>query len=117
MRQLLMTGRQANIPASYTHPGALDWATHYPPDEQANRRDIQLWERTDEDTPTLVAWAIFLRREGTFDLFVHPALHGTPTHEALMDKYVAWAEARARQAGLKYVSPFGLWTTTRSWPA
>lgn len=88
MRQLLVIGHQANIPASYTHPGALDWGTHYPPDEQENRRDIQLWERLDEDPPTLEAWAIFLRRENTFDLFVSPTLHGTLAHEAVMDEYV-----------------------------
>jgi len=32
MRQLLMIGSQAGIPASYTHPGSMDWATHCPPD-------------------------------------------------------------------------------------
>ena len=73
MRQLLMAGRQANIPASYMHPGCLDWATHYPPDEQANRRNLRLWERVDENQQALQAWAIFLHREGSFDLFVHPA--------------------------------------------
>jgi mycothiol synthase len=106
MRQLLMAGRQANIPASYMHPGCLDWATHYPPDEQANRRNLRLWERVDENQPALQAWAIFLHREGSFDLFVHPALHGTPLHEIVMDEYVAWAEARAREAGLKHIWPF-----------
>ena len=105
MRQLLVIGAQANIPASYTHPGALDWATHYPPDEQQRRRNIRLWECMD-DPATLGAWAIFLPHEETFDLFVHPALHGTPTHEAVMEEYVAWAEARAREAGLKQLSPF-----------
>ena len=106
MRQLLMAGSQAHIQASYTHPGCLDWATHYPPDEQERRRNIQLWERTGEDPLTLEAWAIFLPHEETFDLFVHPGLHGTPLHEAVMDEYVAWAEARAREAGLKLLQPF-----------
>lgn len=45
MRQLVMTGRQTKIPASYMHPGCLDWDTHYPPDEEANRRNLRLWER------------------------------------------------------------------------
>ena len=106
MRQLLMAGSQANIPASYMHPGYLDWATHCPPDEQANRRNIRLWERVDQDQPALEAWAIFMHNEGSFDLFVHPALHGTPMHEIVMDEYVAWAEARAREAGLKQLWPF-----------
>jgi mycothiol synthase len=108
MRQLLVTGIQANIPASYIHPGALDWGMHYPPDEQENRRNIRLWERVieSEGQPALEAWAIFLRHEGTFDLFVSPALYGTPMHEAVMDEYVAWAEARARDAGVKQLSPF-----------
>jgi GNAT superfamily N-acetyltransferase len=106
MRQLLMAGSQAQIPASYTHPGCLDWATHYPPDEQERRRNIRLWEGIAENPPTLEAWAIFMPNEETFDLFVQPALHGTLLHEAVMDEYVAWAEARAREAGLKQLQPF-----------
>jgi len=106
MRHLLMIGKQANIPASYMHPGCLDWDTQYPPDEQENRRSLRLWERAGEDQPTLEAWAMFWQHEGTFDLFVHPALHGTPAHEAVMDAYVAWAEARAREGRLNHISPF-----------
>ncbi len=106
MKQLLMTGSQANIPASYMHPGCLDWDTQCPPDEQENRRNLRLWERIDEGAPSLVAWAMFWRHEATFDLFVHPALHGTPRHETIMDEYVAWAEARARAGGLKQIWPF-----------
>ena len=116
MKQLVMIGSQANISASYMHPGLLDFHTHYPdtrypPDDQANRRNLRLWERIDgidanEDQPSLEAWAIFSRLEGSFDLFVHPALHGTPLHEAVMDEYVAWAEARAHEAGLKQIMPW-----------
>ena len=106
MRQLLMAGTQANIPASYMHPGCLDLDTHYPPDEQENRRNLQLWERVDEEPPIVEAWAMFWRHEGTFDLFVSPALHGTPLHATVMDEYVAWAEARAQAAGIKQISPF-----------
>jgi GNAT superfamily N-acetyltransferase len=106
MRRLLVDGAQAGIPASYTHPGCLDWATHYPPDEGANRRDLRLWERMDDDSAVLEAWAIYGRHEGSFDLFVSPALHGTPAHAAVMDEYVAWAEARAREAGLTQIYPF-----------
>ena len=106
MRQLLMAGTQAKIPASYMHPGCLDWDTHYSPDEQENRRNLQLWERVDEEPPIVEAWAMFWRHEGTFDLFVSPALHGTPLHATVMDEYVAWAEARAQAAGIKQISPF-----------
>jgi GNAT superfamily N-acetyltransferase len=106
MRQLLMAGTQAKIPASYTHPGCLDWATHYPPDEGANRRNLRLWEDTAEEPQVLAAWAIYLVSDGTFDLFVHPTLHGTPMHKRVMEEYVAWAETRAREAGLKHVAPF-----------
>jgi len=91
MRQLLMAGTQSKIPSSYMHPGCLDWDTHYPPDEQDNRRNLQLWECVDEEPPTLEAWAMFWRHEGMFDLFVSPALHGTPLHAVVMDEYVAWA--------------------------
>lgn len=106
MRHLLMVGRQANIPASYMHPGCLDFDTQYPPDEQENRCNLLLWERVDEEPPIVEAWAMFWRHEGTFDLFVSPALHGTPMHETVMDEYVAWAEARAREAGINQISPF-----------
>ena len=106
MRRLLMNGSQANIPASYMHPGYLDWETHSPPDEQENRRNLRLWERVDEDPPALEAWAMFWRHEKTFDLFVSHALHGTPQHAIVMDEYVAWAEARAHEAGIKQLSPF-----------
>jgi len=108
MRQLLMDGVHAQIGASYTHPGCLDWDTHVPPDEQENRRNLRVWERVDDDCerPILEAWAIFSRHEKTFDLFVSPALYDTPAHEGVMDEYVAWAEARAREAGVKQISPF-----------
>jgi mycothiol synthase len=107
MRQLLMDGKQANIRASYMHPGCLDFDTHCPPSEQENRRNLQLWERAGEaGPPTLEAWAMYWQHERTFDLFVSPALHGTPLHETVMDEYVAWAEERARAAGLKHISPF-----------
>jgi GNAT superfamily N-acetyltransferase len=84
----------------------LDWDTHYPPDEQANQRNLHLWERVDVDPPSLEAWAMLSRHEGTFDLFVSPALHGTQLHETVMAEYLAWAEARAREAGLNQLSPF-----------
>ena len=106
MRQLLMAGTQAKIPASYMHPGCLDLDTQYPPDEEENRRNLQLWERVDEEPPIVEAWAMFWRHEGTFDLFVSPALHGTPLHGVVMDEYVAWATARARAAGINQISPF-----------
>lgn len=106
MRHLVMVGRQANIAASYMHPGGLDWATHYPPADQAMDHNLRLWERVDTDPPTVLAWAIFAHNEGSFDLFVHPTLHGTPLHETIMDEYVAWAETRARAAGLKTLWPF-----------
>jgi GNAT superfamily N-acetyltransferase len=110
MRQLVMVGRRAGIPASYMHPGCLDWATHNPPDEAANRRNLRLWERVDGYQPALAAWAIFLQNEGSFDLFMHPAVHGQPVHASVMDEYLAWAEARAREAGVKHLWPF--WAMT-----
>lgn len=106
MRQLLMAGSQANISASYMHPGCLDWDTHCPPSEHENRRNLRLWEHLSDNRSTLEAWAMFSRHEGTFDLFVSPAIYGTSEHEAVMDEYVAWAEARAREAALKQLWPF-----------
>lgn len=106
MRHLLAVGSQAQTTASYPHPGLLDLATHYPPDEAANRHNLLLWERVDESPSKLVAWALFFAQEGTFDLFVHPSIYDTSTHEDVMSEYVAWAEARARAAGLQQLAPF-----------
>ena len=117
MRQLLMAGiranRRANLRAHYMPLGFLDWETHFPPDEQANRRDLRLWARAEEGSSTLEAFALeafalYSRHEETFDLFVTPELYGTPAHEALVAEYLAWAEGRAREAGLKQLSPFWL---------
>lgn len=110
MKQLLMTGAQANPTISYMHPGCLDWDTHCPPDETANQRNLRLWECVDAEPPTLEAWSIHSRREGSFDLFVSPALYGTPTRAAVMDEYVVWATARARESGLNTLWPF--WAMT-----
>ena len=99
MKQLLMAGAQAKIHASYMHPGCLDWDTQYPPNEVANQRNLRLWERVEIEPPILEAWAFHSRREGSFDLFVHPMIYNTSRHEAVMDEYVAWAEARARESG------------------
>lgn len=108
MRQLVMTGHQAKIPASYMHPGYLDWATHSPPADRAMPLNLRLWEASDhaESPPDLVAWAIFAHNEGSFDLFIHPALHGTAVHETVMAEYVTWAETRARELGVKKLWPF-----------
>lgn len=106
MRELLVVGVQTGLAASYMHPGFLDWVTHRPPDEAAHRRNLHLWETDDEQSPALMAWAMFLPHEGSFDLFVHPLVHGTAAHERVMDEYVAWAEARAREAGLRTIWPF-----------
>ena len=106
MRELVMAGQHANIPASYMHPGCLDWGTHNPPDEAANQRNLYLWEHFAAGKPVLQAWAIFLRHEGSFDLFVHPAVHGTALHAGVMDEFVAWAEQRARAAELTHLWPF-----------
>lgn len=106
MRQLLMVGTRARIPASYAHPGCLDWATHCPPDEAAMQRNLYVWEAPDGAAPEMRAWAIHMPNEGSFDLFVHPAVYGTPLHARAMDEYVAWAERRARSDGLTQLWPF-----------
>ncbi len=51
MRQLLVISTQANISASYMHPGVLDRATRSSPDEQANRRNVLIWERDEKRAP------------------------------------------------------------------
>ncbi|MFN8445386.1 MAG: GNAT family N-acetyltransferase [Caldilineaceae bacterium] len=106
MKQLLIIGSRSQTPASYMHPGILDWAIYYPPDEVANRRNLRLWQDQDTTPPTLLAWAIFFTHEDTFDLFVHPSIYDTPIHERVMDEYVTWAKGRAQEAGLSQLSPF-----------
>lgn len=49
---------------------------------------------------------MYWRHEEAFDLFVSPALSGTPAHAVVMDEHVAWAKARAQEAGLKQLSQF-----------
>lgn len=107
MRHLVMVGAQAKIPASYMHPGCLDWDTQYPPDEEANQRNLRLWENLEEEPPALAAWAIFSRREGSFDLFVSPTIYDTPQHARIMDEYMAWAEARPRGWAKKALALLG----------
>lgn len=102
MRRLLIDGAHSGIAASYMHPGCLDWDTQYPPDEAADRLNLRLWERAG----ALEAWAICSRHEGTFDLFVSPAIYDTPAHEAVMDEYLSWAEARARELAIGQLGPF-----------
>ncbi len=110
MRELLVAGTAAGIPGSYMHPGELYWMTYYPPDEEANRRDIRVWEfarpSSADEEGELAAWAIYCALEETFDLFVHPTLHGMAEHAAIMGEYVRWAEGRAREAGLDHLAPF-----------
>ncbi|MCB0187351.1 MAG: hypothetical protein KDE31_23950, partial [Caldilineaceae bacterium] len=57
MKQLLMTGAQANRAISYMHPGCVDWYTQNPPDAAANQRNLRLWEYADSEPPILAAWA------------------------------------------------------------
>ena len=106
MRQLLVAGTRSGIAASYMHPGSLDWDIFSPGEERADRHILGLWDAGVVGEPELEEGAVFSRHEATFDLFVSPALHGTPAHETVMAAYVAWAEARAQQAGLQQISPF-----------
>jgi len=108
MRELLIAGRQSGMADCYLHPGYLDWAMYYLPDEAANPLNVRLWERADGGQPALAAWAMLLRHQDTFDLFVHPALVGGPEHERIVDEYIAWAEARAGEAGINQLRPFWL---------
>jgi GNAT superfamily N-acetyltransferase len=106
MRDLLTHGAQAGTSASYAHPGVLDWATQFYPDRLALERNVLVWEDVAEGALDLRAWAIHMTHEGSFDLFVHPTVHGTATHAGVMDDYLAWAEGLARENGLAELSPF-----------
>lgn len=106
MRRLLVQGVQSGAPASYAHPGFLDFVTHFPADEEARRNNLRLWEGTDSAGAWLAAWAIFSRHDDTFDLFIDHRLHGGPVHGAIADEFVAWATERARAAGLPQMRTF-----------
>jgi GNAT superfamily N-acetyltransferase len=108
MRQLLVVGSQAKIPASYMHPGFFDLETHYPPDDEIRRRNIWLWEHASERHAALAAWAFFIPSEEAFDVFMHPAQYGSAMHQIVLDGFTAWAEARAREVGLTQLQTFSL---------
>ena len=94
MRQLLVAGAHAHNGTYYVHPGDLDWWLHKPPKAEERRRNILLWQG---DSPYLAAWALWTPNEGAIDVFVHPTVHGTATHQQVFDEALMWAETRARE--------------------
>ena len=96
MRDLLIAGRAAHNGSYYIHIGDLNWWLYRPPDEAQRRNGIRLWE-TDVDGEPLLAWAFAPPGDNTLDVYVHPAIHGTPQAEDLIDQAIAWSEAKARQ--------------------
>ena len=53
MRQLLMAGSPGQDSRFLHAPRLSGLGTHCPPDEQANRRNLRLWESVGEDPPAL----------------------------------------------------------------
>ncbi len=83
---LLMAGRRADNGTYYVHTGDVSWWLYYHDTGAPLSEQIWLWEGGD----ALLGWVVFTARDGFFDLFVHPALRGTPEAEAMH----AWCEAR-----------------------
>lgn len=92
MRRLLIAGRQAANGAYYVHAGDLMWWYGYYLTEQDPRPFTILWENA-AAPGELAAWALYTSRYAALDVFVHPALRGTP------DAARIWIEAE-EQASL-----------------
>ncbi|HEY9088682.1 MAG TPA: GNAT family N-acetyltransferase [Anaerolineaceae bacterium] len=78
MRRLLLAGRQANTSAYYIHGGDLLWWYGYYVPELDLRRCTTLWESDLFEPGELAAWALFSPNYDSLDVFLHPALRGTP---------------------------------------
>ncbi len=94
MRDLLVAGRAAANGTYYIHIGDLNWWMYRPPDEAQRRAGIRLWEA---DDGRLLGWAYAPPDDGTLDVYVHPAIHGTSQAEDMIDWAIDWSTAAAQQ--------------------
>ncbi len=84
MRQLLVAGCQSHIPASYMHPGCLDFDTHFPPDGRG--------------ASACTIWLDPLNAVGLFEpVGTHPDFQGKGLGKAVM----AEGMRRVKAAGMR----------------
>ena len=89
MLELLQAGRLAARGSYYVHTGDLSWWLFYTEPDANPWQHIYLWEG-EGSQPPLMGWALLSPEWRTFDVFVHPDMHGSS--QAL--QMAAWAEAR-----------------------
>ena len=89
MRQVLVQGRQASNSSYYVHVGDLNWWLYYVEPQANPWQHIYLWDgpRPDE---ALRGWALLSPQWRTFDVFIQPALRGSPLAWQMYD----WAEEK-----------------------
>jgi ribosomal protein S18 acetylase RimI-like enzyme len=74
IRSLLKIGRKADCGTYYIHTGDLNWWLFYNDQSLEMLHHLYLWE----DQEHLLGWVLFSLHFHTFDVFVHPALRGSP---------------------------------------
>jgi ribosomal protein S18 acetylase RimI-like enzyme len=102
MRALLIEGRKANNGTYYVHVGDVNWWLFYPNQEKDFPERIFLWE----DGETVLGWSLFSPRDRAFDVFVHPAGHGSARAESMFEWTVEQMEALARKLGQPDIRTF-----------
>jgi len=90
MRQVLVQGRQAENGSYYVHVGDLSWWLYYVRSGANPWQNVYLWDNSRSSEP-LRGWALLSPEWSAFDVFVQPALRGSPQAWQMYD----WAEERA----------------------
>lgn len=89
MRRILVQGRQADNGSYYIHVGDLSWWLYYAKPGADPWGNIYLWDSPRAGEP-LRGWALLSPEWRTFDVFVQPALRGSPLAWQMYD----WAEEK-----------------------
>jgi mycothiol synthase len=90
MRQVLVQGRQAENNSYYVHVGDLSWWLYYVKPGANLWQHIYLWDSPRSSEP-LRGWALLSPDWSSFDVFIQPALRGSPQAWQIYD----WAEEQA----------------------
>ena len=89
MRQVLVLGRQASNGSYYVHVGDLNWWLYYVEPQANPWQHIYLWDGP-RPGDALRGWALLSPQWRSFDVFVQPALRGSPLAWQMYD----WAEEK-----------------------
>ena len=93
MKELLRAAKRQH-PCSGMHIGDLDWWVYYDTSGIPLQDKVRLWFEGEQ----LVAWAWVRLTDGEYDLFVHPAYHGTPQEETVLTQTVDEFSTYLRQS-------------------